>query len=307
MKKTGVIYCPNHWGFRSQRAKRRRIVSALDAAGLTYNMVQSETPDSVERLTAMMAADGYTTIVIAGGDTALGDALNCLMRLERRQREDIALAMIPNGLLNDFAAFWGLTGSDPEGAARAVAAGRERRVDVGCIRYTDKHCERHHRYFINCVNIGLVAALQNLRRRARHILGSRTLAYLASAALMLTQRLGLRMHIRVNGTDIRRDIMTLCVGNACGYGQTPGAVPYNGLLDVTIVSRPALGRIVSGLRLFLSRRFLMHSGVTAARTECVEVLAAPHAHVAVDGKALTGLRGAYTITVEQEAVRLVVP
>lgn len=307
MKKIGVVYCPNPWGFRSQRSKRRRIVEALDAAGLVYDLVQSETSQSVERLVAMMAANGYDVIVIVGGDTALNDAVNCIMRLERQQRDNISLAMIPNGLLNDFAGYWGLSSNDPVAAATAVAKGRERLVDVGCIRYTDKRCESHHRYFINCVNIGLVAALQNLRKRARHVLGSRTLAYIASALLMLTQRLGRRMHLNINGEDVRRDIMTVCIGNGPGYGQTPNAVPYNGLLDVTIVTRPALGKLLSGMRLFLSRRFLMHSGVTAARSSVVEVLAAPHAHVAVDGKALTGLRGAYTVTVEQEALRLIIP
>ena len=43
------------------------------------------------------------------------------------------------------------------------------------------------------------------------------------------------MRIKINTDSIHRSVMTMCVGNALGYGQTPNAVPYNGLLDVSVV------------------------------------------------------------------------
>ena len=48
--KTGVIYCPNHWGFKSQKKKHDEIIDALDKYLPGYDFVQSESADSVERL-----------------------------------------------------------------------------------------------------------------------------------------------------------------------------------------------------------------------------------------------------------------
>lgn len=45
---------------------------------------------------------------------------------------------------------------------------------------------------------------------------------------MIFQRMEYRMHVKINTDVIRRKVMTLCVGNALGYGQTPNAVPYTG-------------------------------------------------------------------------------
>lgn len=307
MNEIGVLYCPNHWGFENQQKKRDKIKAALDDSKMNYDFIQSESADSVERLVTMMLNNGYKTIVIVGGDSAINDAVNCMMRLENDQRRDVRLGVIPNGVMNDFAWFWGLTKKDLQKSIDTIKKGRVRLVDIGLIRYTDKYNEQHHRYFINCVNIGLVAALQNLRKKTRSILGSRTLSYLSSAALLVTQRLTYKMHLQINNENLKQNIMTVCVGNTLGYGQTPSAVPYNGLLDVSLVSNPPLMQILSGLRLFLSKRFLMHHGVQPYRTKSVKVLAAPHAHVAVDGRLLPSIRGEYNITVQKELISFIIP
>lgn len=65
---------------------------------------------------------------------------------------------------------------------------------------------------------------------------------------MVFQRLEYKMRLHINGETIDRRVMTVCVGNAPGYGQTPNAVPYNGMLDVSVVYHTemvqARGRVV---------------------------------------------------------------
>ena len=75
----GVLYCPKT-GFTNPRKRWDKIQAALDGCKVQYDMVQSETSDSVERLIKMMISNGYKTIVIVGGDSALNDAVNCLMK-----------------------------------------------------------------------------------------------------------------------------------------------------------------------------------------------------------------------------------
>ena len=86
----------------------------LKQQGVDYDFVQSENQKSVERLIRMFINNGYKHIVIVGGDSALNDAVNCLMQIDPKEREEVALGVIPNGLMNDFAHFWGFSDSDIE-------------------------------------------------------------------------------------------------------------------------------------------------------------------------------------------------
>ena len=107
MFKTGIIYCPYHRPFISVQKRWRKIKECLDSYGIQYDMVQSEERQSVERLVMMMLNNGYDTIIIIGGDSALSEAANCFMKVEKQTRERVALGIIPNGTMNDFARFWG--------------------------------------------------------------------------------------------------------------------------------------------------------------------------------------------------------
>ena len=106
--KWGILYCPKT-GISNKRKRWEKIQKVLDERKVDYDFVQSETADSVERLVKMMISNGYKTIVIVGGDSALNDAVNCLMMEEKEVRESIALGVIPNGVMNDFACSWSLS------------------------------------------------------------------------------------------------------------------------------------------------------------------------------------------------------
>lgn len=302
----GIIYCPKHEIFSPKR-RWEKIEKSLKANGVDYDFVQSESSASVDRLVKMMINNGYKTIVIVGGDSALNDAVNCLMQVDRKLRESIALGVIPNGLMNDFAHFWGFREGDYDQTIKWLKQRRVRKIDLGCIRYANKHGEPCRRYFLNCINIGLIAAIMNLRRQTRHYFGSRTLSFISSFVLMVFQRLDYRMHLKINSDEIRRNIMTVCIGNATGYGQTPNAVPYNGLLDVSVVYHPGMTQLFEGFYLFTRGKFLNHKSVHPYRTRKVEVIEARKALVGIDGRLMRTPYGAYTITVEQEVVNFLIP
>jgi len=102
--------------------------------------------------------------------------------------------------------------------------------------------------------------------------------------------------------------MTVCVGNATGYGQTPNAVPYNGLLDVSVVYHPQMTQLFEGIYLFVKGKFLNHRSVHPYRTQEVEFLKADHALVGVDGRMISGSPvGPFKITVDQEVVNWILP
>ena len=305
-KRWGILYCPKQ-GFISPQKRWEKIQKVLDERKVVYDFVQSETADSVERLVKMMIQNGYKTIVIVGGDSALNDAVNCLMMEESSVRDEIALGVIPNGVMNDFAKFWDFDGDDVEQTVDWLVKRRVRKIDLGCIRYTNSKGNKCHRYFLNCVNIGLTADIMNLRRQTRRLFGSRTLSFVSSLFVMLFHRMEYKMKLKINSDVIDRRVMTVCIGSGPGYGQTPNAVPYNGMLDVSVVYHPEVVQLIEGLWLLVAGRFLNHRSVHPYRTRLVEVEYAKKAMVGIDGRLMKTPVGEYKITVEQEVVNFLIP
>ena len=302
----GILYCPKAGLFDTHK-RWDKIKKVLDERHVMYDFVQSEAAESVERLVKMMIQNGYKTIVIVGGDSALNDAVNCLMMEEKQVRDEIALGVIPNGLLNDFAKFWDFDGDKIEQTVDWLIQRRIRKIDLGCIRYTNKNGDKCHRYFLNCVNIGLTADIMNLRRQTRRLFGSQTLSFLVSLFVMLFHRMEYKMKLKINSEVIERKVMTVCVGSGPGYGQTPNAVPYNGMLDVSVVYHPEVVQLIEGLWLLVAGRFLNHRSVHPYRTREIEVEYAKKAVVGIDGRMMKTPVGKFRITVEQEVVNFLIP
>lgn len=303
--KWGLLYCPRK-GFGCKK-RWRRIENILHERGVDYDLVQSENQQSVERLVKMFINNGYKTIVIVGGDSALNDAVNCLMNVDRETRESIALGVIPNGMMNDFAHFWGFDDAEDEQTVNWLKQRRIRKIDLGRISYTNRRDEKCYRYFLNCVNVGLIASIMNLRRRTRSIFGSRTLSFVLSFVLLLFQRMDYKMTLRLNSQTVKRNVMTLCIGNAAGYGQTPNAVPYNGLLDVSLVTHSKMTQLFEGIYLFVRGKFMNHRGLLPFRTNELEISECSKALVGVDGRLIGSPKGSFTITVEQEVINFLIP
>ena len=306
LTKWGIIYCPKA-GITNKRKRWEKIQKVLDARDIAYDFVQSETAESVERLMKMMINNGYKTIIIVGGDSALNDAVNCLMAEESEVRESIALGVIPNGVMNDFARFWEIDGDEIEETVDSLVKHRIRKVDLGCIRYSNVNGERCHRYFLNCINIGMTADIMNLRRQTRRLFGSRTLSFVSSLFVMLFHRMEYKMKLKINDVTIDRKVMTLCIGSGPGYGQTPNAVPYNGMLDVSVVYHPEVVQLIEGIWLLVTGRFLNHRSVHPYRTKEVLVESAKHALVGIDGRLMKTPVGPYRINVEQEVINFLIP
>ena len=302
----GILYCPKT-SAANKRKRWERLKTILEARGVVYDVVQSEHSDSVSRLVTMLINNGYKTIIIVGGDSALNDAVNCLMKEEKRVRDEIVLGVIPNGIMNDFARFWEFDEDKDEQTVDWLLKRRTRKIDLGCIRYNNKQGEKCHRYFLNCINIGMTADIMNLRRQTRRLFGSRTLSILSSLLVMLFHRMDYKMRLKINSDVIDRKVMTVCIGNGPGYGQTPSAVPYSGMLDVSVVYNPRASQLLTGLWLLTTGRFLNHHSVHPFRTREIIVEEAKKALVGIDGRLMNTPVGEYKIQVEQEVIHFLIP
>ena len=303
--KWGIVFCPKSGTFRPHR-KWEKVDKCLKEKKIDYDFVQSETSGSVERLVRMMINNGYKTIVVVGGDSALNEAVNCFMQTPKEIRDEISLGVIPNGLMNDFAHFWDMEDNDIEQAVETIAKHRVRKIDLGCIKYTNEKGEKCHRNLLNCISIGLVASVIQKRRNAQGAFLSK-LSFIPSSLLMIFQRLEYKMRIKIDTDVIDRKVMTVCVGNAQGYGFTPSAVPYNGQLDVSVVYHPEVVQLVEGFYLLFSGKILNHRSVHPYRTQEIIIEKAERAQISVDGRLMNTPSGPFKIIVQQEVINFIIP
>lgn len=306
MNKTCIIYCPNHRPFTSVKKRWDKIAALLEKYDIEYDMVQSEDQQAIERLVTMMINNGYKDIIIAGGDSALNDTVNCLMSFEKSVRDGICIGVIPNGVMNDFASFWGLSYKNIEDSVAAIKEHRVRKIDVGCIRYITKRGEKMQRYFLNCVNVGLLAGIQKRRAQIRRRVWSRKLTFALCLVMILFEKVFYRMTYTINYVTETHGIVTMCIGNALGYGQTPNAVPYNGQLDITMVHHSTLHHIAEAIFLFLRGKILNHKRIHPYRARTIEIETPNSCPISVDGHPSESPVGKYTIDVQQEEINFII-
>lgn len=303
----GIIYCP-YEGSRRSRKRWQQICARLTAVGQPFDFVQSEGAGSIERLAAMLTANGYGTIVVVGGDAALNSALNGMLSALVPGQQRPRLGILPNGAINSFARYWGFRVSTPETGVDALLRGRVRMIDVGVARWIAFNGEQHRQYFFNSINVGLVADIVKLRRRNHSLWGGiRWLRELTNALMLLLNRHSARVNFTINDEVYSQRVTTLCIGSCTGYGQTPSAVPYNGMLDVSVVRRPPLLQAFTALLLLLRGRFLSQKGISVWRTRHVELSHIGHVTVSCDGRAIKRRITSLTADVEQEVQPFLIP
>lgn len=301
-----VIYCPKEGSPRTHK-RWKKIRHHLETSGIAFDYVQSEGAGSVERLASMMTRAGYGTIIIVGGDAALNHALCGIMSTQSPSGRHPALGVIPNGFGNDFAKFWGFSSDDYKATIDALVLHRTRKVDVGTVRISRKEQADETLYFLDCINLGVASSITNLKRKTSSLFGWKTISYFFSALLLVFQRMSFKFSFDMSGEHIQRTAMSICIGSAHGYGQTPSAVPYNGLLDITLVSKPQVFQIFQGLWLLFTGRFLSHRGVSVWRTKHIEFHSTGHALLSIDGRVYHHSVKAIEVGIIPEEISFLIP
>ena len=297
----GIIYSPKA-GTMMPMKRWSEIREYLVSKGVEYDFLESENFGSAERQARMFADNGYETIVVVGGDGVLQDALNGLLSSERAS--DVSLGIIPNGIANDFASYWGLQAGDYRTAIDCIIARRTRKVDVGCCSYNTEYGEER-RYFINALNVGLSARIVELANEKQTIF-AKLVCRITALFYMLFHRRNFPMKIRLNNQTIDQKFMMLCIGNSVSYGLTPSSVPYNGFLDVSAIRKPKLFGMLEGLLMLIHRRILNYDLITPFRTNEIFIESLGGATLAIDGRSFSPSLP-MRVTVEPEKLNLIIP
>jgi len=174
-----------------------KVAAALKAAGIDAEIELIDGGDCEVRAKAA-AERGDKLVIVGGGDGSISAAASALVDSKT------ALGVLPLGTLNHFARDLGIP-ADLDEAAKLIAAGHERRVDVA---------EMNGRVFINNSAIGLYPLMVRDRDVQQKRLGrSKRLAMLVASVRTLARFNHQRLTLTVNDEKARVDTPLLFVGN----------------------------------------------------------------------------------------------
>ena len=209
-----VIFNP---AARSERAKGlREKIQAYDPRAVVR---PTGGPGDAAALAAQAVADGFKTVVAAGGDGTINEVVNGIAN------SDATLGLLPLGTMNVFANELGVPANRLKRGWEIIHARHVRRVDLA---------RANSHYFVQLAGIGFDAeAVAGVDWEAKKTLGP--LSYIVSAAKVAARQPPL---LSVTSGGVTREGSFVLVGNGRHYGGPfvvfKQAVIDDGKLDVLV-------------------------------------------------------------------------
>ena len=211
----------NRW---NSQARWPEAEAALKAAGVDFEMVISEHKGHVTDLVAQAARDGFSPIIVAGGDGTIGDAVNGLEQAAGSGGDALGpLGIMPLGSANDLVFSLGLP-TDLNEAAKVIAAGKTKSIDL---------CKCNDRYFANNSGAALEPYVTTKHERIHWIKGIGR--YLVAAVWAIMDKPEWQGEIKWDDGEFKGPLSLISVGNARrtgGFFMTPHADPFDGKLTL---------------------------------------------------------------------------
>jgi diacylglycerol kinase family enzyme len=274
----------------------RSIAAAFAAAGVDADIRMVDSADIDDAMKDAAAAPGLDAVVAGGGDGTLSCAAGHLAGTGR------AFGILPLGTLNHLARDAGIP-ADIEGAAKVIAAGRTREIDVA---------EVNGRVFVNNSAVGLYPNMVMLREREQEKKGrSKRLAMLSASLRSLRHFRRHELWISAPGLETPVHTPLLFVGNnryqvnLLGLGKRE-QLDEGELCIYAIRARSRLGLFWAGIRGIFGRLDQQKDFITAYVTEAEIGADRPTLTLSADGETVrmeTPLR----YRIRPKALRLIVP
>jgi YegS/Rv2252/BmrU family lipid kinase len=210
----------------AQSDKALRLVDRLDKLAKGVKILLSSAPGDAEQIARDAVAEGYTTIIAAGGDGTVNEVVNGIARGSEGGGVKPTLGILPVGTMNVFAMELGIPLNSLEKAWAVIEQGKARQLDFP---------RAGERYFVQLGGAGLDAeVVRRTTRESKKALGP--LSYLVT----LAQVAGVKpppITIECDKGESRSGSFVL-FGNGRFYGgpftMFRKGSPSDGLLDVLV-------------------------------------------------------------------------
>jgi YegS/Rv2252/BmrU family lipid kinase len=262
----------------------------LDALRIPFRAERTRgLEDGVAR--ALRAVEADEVPVVFGGDGLIGAVGGAMAGAET------PLGIIPGGRGNDLARVLGIP-DDPIGAVALLAAGEERRIDVG---------EANGKRFLGIVSVGFDSEANRLANETGFLRGNLVYAY-AALRTLIGWKPG-RFTVRVDEERYRFTGYSVSVANSQAFGGgmfiAPDAQLDDGEFDIVTVGEVGKLRFVGNLPKVFKGTHVDEDEVRVFRAPHLELTASRPFPVYADGEHLTELPA--TIRILPKALSVLAP
>lgn len=293
---TRIILNPysNRW-----RAQRRipEIEQLLKNHQVDYELTVTKEPLDGTRLAEEAVAQGCEALVAAGGDGAINEVINGLLKATP-DGPTIPFGVLPLGTANDFNLMAGLP-KDVAGAVQVIAEGHTRQIDAGQV---------NDRFFVNNSGLAMepMVTLENIRMKRL----SGEIRYLVSVLRVIIKMSAWQMTVQWDDDSYEGPVYLLSICNSArtgGFMIAPGAQIDDGRLDVVLA--PEVSKVtVLRLLLKLMRGTLVDDDmVTFVRTTKLSVNSDPGTPAHSDGEVFSESLARAQYVVHPQKVTLLSP
>ncbi len=235
---------------------------------------------------------GYKNIIAVGGDGTFNEVVNGIFTQTKFLTAEIKLGMITVGTGNDWGRMYGFPESYKE-QIEVIKQGKTFLQDVGKVHYK-YDASKKYRYFVNIAGMGYDAlVVKKTNKMKEKGGGGGTLAYLINLLAGLFQYKNVYLIIE-NGekTVFEGKVFSMSIGickyNGGGMMQLPGAVPDDGLLDVTVIAKTTKWRVIKNIKNLFDGSFVNMPEVSQYKGEKFTITSLPHKalYLETDGESL---------------------
>jgi diacylglycerol kinase (ATP) len=138
--------------FGSRRVALDQMKRLLDQYQIPVDFFPTKYPNHAKKLAKEAIQQGYSHVLVAGGDGTIGETANGLIG------SDITLGIVPLGSFMNVARMLSIP-KDLEKAIQLIKIGRTRKIDVGCVTKIGGRDLSQPHYFLESCGIGLWAQL----------------------------------------------------------------------------------------------------------------------------------------------------
>lgn len=302
-RRTAVVVNPRAGGGRVGREWKALETTLRARLGDCRFEYTARGGDGIE-LAEKVVREGCTTVLSLGGDGTHGEVLNGMLRAGAEN--DLSLGVLPVGTGGDFKRTLGVETLDE--AARRIATGRSRPIDVGRAEFVGDGGASASRWFLNVASCGMSGLVDQMVNASSKRFGA-VASFLGATLRALGEYEAPRVRLGVDGAAVGEwcvHLVAVCNGRYAGGGMllAPRAELDDGLFDVVVIERVAAWRSVANVGRMYSGSLAELAWVHTFRGRSVRVdVISGGARVDVDGETPGVIPVEFTI--EPRRVRLV--
>jgi YegS/Rv2252/BmrU family lipid kinase len=282
-----VIINPNA-GRRRGLRDWSQIAGWLNHFKFNYHPVFTEFPMHAIDLSKDHIEKGYTRIIVVGGDGTMNEVVNGIFQQQRFKTTEISLGMITVGTGNDWGRMFGIP-KDYKEAIQVLLQNKTFIQDAGMVEYKRNNASEN-RYFVNIAGLGFDAEVVRKTNRLKEKGKGGPLLYLINIFSSLVNYKFVNAVISVDGRDMENEILSINVGickyNGGGMITVPGAIPDDGLFDLTVINRMSKPNILLSLRRLYDGTINKHPKVDSFTGKSIRVESDDRIMLETDGESL---------------------